>query len=54
MQGLVDLGRIDVTAADVLVIKTGQGSEITFGLNDLEQQLLRWRYSSPVRRRNHD
>lgn len=42
MQGVVDLAKIDVSAADVLVLKTGQGSEITFGLRDLDQQLLRW------------
>lgn len=42
MQGMADIAKIDVSAADVLVVKTGQGSEITFGLNDLDQQLLRW------------
>ncbi|HEX5219370.1 MAG TPA: FtsQ-type POTRA domain-containing protein [Verrucomicrobiae bacterium] len=43
MAGLVDLRRIDATSPDVLVVHTGQGSEITFGLNDLEHQLRRWR-----------
>ena len=43
MAGLVDLRRIDATAPDVLVVQTGQGSEITFGLNDIERQLRRWR-----------
>ena len=43
MAGLVDLRRIDVTSAEVLVVTTGQGSEVTFGLADLEQQLRRWR-----------
>ncbi|TSA40417.1 MAG: FtsQ-type POTRA domain-containing protein [Verrucomicrobiales bacterium] len=43
MAGLVDLKRIDVSAPDVLVVKTGQGSEVTFGLENLDQQLRRWR-----------
>lgn len=43
MAGLVDLQRIDVSAADVLVVTTGQGSEVTFGLQDLDRQLRRWR-----------
>ena len=43
MVGLVDLRQIDVSAPDVLVVTTGQGSEVTFGLNDLDRQLRRWR-----------
>ena len=43
MAGLVDLQGIDVSAADVLVVTTGQGSEVTFSLNDLDRQLRRWR-----------
>ncbi len=43
MAGLVDLKHIDVSAPDVLVVATGQGSEVTFGLQDLDQQLRRWR-----------
>jgi cell division protein FtsQ len=43
MAGLVDLRRIDVSLSGVVVATTGQGSEITFGLNNLEQQLRRWR-----------
>lgn len=43
MAGLVDLRRVDVTAPDVIVVTTGQGSEVTFGLQDLDQQLRRWR-----------
>lgn len=43
MAGLVDLKTIDVTASDVIVVKTGQGSEVTFGLENLDQQLRRWR-----------
>jgi cell division septal protein FtsQ len=42
MQGLVDLKRIDVAAPEVLVVTTGQESEITFGLAELDQQLRRW------------
>jgi cell division septal protein FtsQ len=41
--GLVDLRRIDVSLPGVVVVTTGQGGEITFGLNNLEQQLRRWR-----------
>ena len=43
MTGLVDLRRIDVSLPGVVVATTGQGGEITFGLNSLEQQLGRWR-----------
>ncbi|HYG35372.1 MAG TPA: FtsQ-type POTRA domain-containing protein [Clostridia bacterium] len=42
MEGLVDLKHIDVSSPEVLIVTTGQGSEITFGLTDLEQQLRRW------------
>jgi cell division septal protein FtsQ len=42
MQALADLSRIDVSMADVLIVKTGQGGEITFGLTGIDQQLLRW------------
>jgi cell division protein FtsQ len=43
MYGLVDLRRVDVSAPDVLLLTTEQGSEVTFGRQDLERQLLRWR-----------
>lgn len=43
MAGLVDLRRIDATSRDVLVVQTGQGSEVTFALQNLEHQLRRWR-----------
>jgi hypothetical protein len=43
MAGLVDLRRVDVSSPEVLVVTTGQGSEVTFGLADLEKQLRRWR-----------
>jgi cell division septal protein FtsQ len=42
MAGQADLKRIDVSAPEVLVVTTGQGSEITFGLDHFDQQLLRW------------
>jgi len=43
MAGLVDLRRVDVSSPGVVVATTGQGSEITFGLENLDQQLSRWR-----------
>ena len=43
MAGLVDLKSIDTSSAEVLVVTTGQGSEVTFGLNDLDRQMRRWR-----------
>jgi cell division septal protein FtsQ len=43
MAGLVDLRRIDVSSTGVIVATTEQGGEITFGLDNLDQQLRRWR-----------
>lgn len=43
MAGLVDLRSIDTGSPEVLVVTTGQGSEITFGLKDLDRQMRRWR-----------
>jgi len=43
MRGLADLKRIDVSSPEALVVTTGQGSEITFGLTGIEQQIRRWR-----------
>lgn len=43
MAGLVDLRRVDVASPGVIVATTGQGSTITFGLDNMEQQLRRWR-----------
>ena len=43
MAGLVDLKRIDVGSPEILVVRTGQGSEVTFALQDLDRQLRRWR-----------
>lgn len=42
MAGLVDLKRIDVSAPQVLVVTTGQGSEVTFAQDNFERQLARW------------
>lgn len=42
MAGLVDLKRIDVSMPQVLVVTTGQGSEITFAPDNFERQLARW------------
>ncbi len=43
MAGLADLRRIDVSAPDVLVVTTSQGGVVTFGLQELDHQLRRWR-----------
>ena len=43
MLGLVELKSIDISAREILVVKTGQACEVTFGLSDIEQQLRRWR-----------
>ena len=43
MEGVVDIKRIDVSSPEVLVVTTGQGSEVTFGPVNLDQQLRRWR-----------
>jgi cell division protein FtsQ len=50
MAGLVDLRRVDVSQLGVVVATTGQGGEITFGLENFEQQLARWRaiYDLPM------
>lgn len=43
MAGLVDLKKIDVSAPEVIVVTTGQSCEVTFGLNEIERQMRRWR-----------
>jgi cell division septal protein FtsQ len=43
MTGLVNLRRIDVSSPGVVVATTEQGAEITFGLDNLDRQLRRWR-----------
>lgn len=42
MAARVDIKRVDVTAPDVLVATTDQGGAITFGMQNIDQQLLRW------------
>jgi cell division protein FtsQ len=42
MAELVDLKRVDTSSPEVLVVTTGQGSEITFGIQDVDRQLRRW------------
>ena len=42
MAGYVDLRRVEVSAPGVVVVTTVQGSQITFGLDNMEQQLRRW------------
>lgn len=43
MAALVDIKRVDVSSPEILVATTGQGSEVTFALQNFDQQLLRWR-----------
>lgn len=42
MAGMVDLKRINVSSAQVLLITTGQGSEVTFASDNFDEQLRRW------------
>jgi cell division protein FtsQ len=43
MAGLADLRRVDISAPGVVVATTGQGSVLTFGFDNFDQQLRRWR-----------
>lgn len=43
MAGVVEVKRIDVASPQVLVVTSGQGSEVTFALEGFERQLLCWR-----------
>ena len=43
MAGFVDLRHIDVSSPGVVVATTEQGGRITFNLDNLDQQLRRWR-----------
>jgi hypothetical protein len=43
MAGIVDLRQVDVSSPVVLVARTGEGSEITFSVRDMDRQLRRWR-----------
>jgi cell division septal protein FtsQ len=42
MEGLTEIQRIDVSSPDAIAATTAQGSAITFGLSDFDQQLGRW------------
>ena len=42
MAGMVDVKYVDVSTPGVLIVTTGQGSEITFAPTDLERQMQRW------------
>ena len=43
LAGVVELRKVDVSSAEVLVVTTGQGAEITFAPVDFDQQIRRWR-----------
>ncbi|EEF60424.1 cell division protein FtsQ/DivIB [Pedosphaera parvula] len=43
MQGMVELKKIDVSSPEILVVTTGQGTEVIFSTQDLDRQLRRWR-----------
>jgi hypothetical protein len=43
MSGIVDMQVIDVASPQILLVTTGQGSQITFSMTDLDKQLRRWR-----------
>jgi cell division septal protein FtsQ len=43
MSGLADLRQMDVSAPGVILVTTAQGSQITFGLQEPDRQLRRWR-----------
>jgi hypothetical protein len=42
MLGVVDLTTVDLSLPQVLQVSTAQGASITFGVENLEQQLRRW------------
>jgi hypothetical protein len=44
MEGLATLKSVDVAAPGALLVSTHQGGEVTLGLENLEQQLQRWRW----------
>ena len=43
MAGVVELKKVDVSSAEVLMATTAQGSEITFAPADYDQQMRRWK-----------
>jgi cell division septal protein FtsQ len=42
MAGVVEIKRINVSSPEILEVLTDQGSAVTFGLTELDQQLRRW------------
>lgn len=42
LASVVDLQRVDVSQPRVIMATTGQGSEVTFSLDNVEQELARW------------
>jgi cell division septal protein FtsQ len=53
MAGLVSLKQIDCSSSEVLSVLTGQGSEVTFSIRRLDQQMRRWRSLYDYGQRNH-
>jgi hypothetical protein len=43
MVGLDNLQRVDMSSPDVLLVTTGQGSQVSLSTCDLDRQLRRWR-----------
>lgn len=43
MAGRATLHQVDISDTAVLRVRTGAGSEVVFGLSDLDRQLRRWR-----------
>ena len=43
MAGLVDIKEVDLTLPNLLQVMTWQGTEVIFGLSDIEGQLRHWR-----------
>lgn len=43
MAGLADMRRVDISSPGVIVVTTADGGKITFGPQDMGEQLRRWR-----------
>ena len=43
MAGIVEILSIDITQADELILTTVQGTKVTFAIQGIDRQLLRWR-----------
>lgn len=52
MVGQVDLTSIDVSNPQFVQVSTGQGAVVTFGVDDLELQMRRWRLVTDYASRN--